>query len=146
MDNTPRCAGPRTARRFAVAVLCCAMLSTPALAADDANVRTANGISYVSGGVGAGSMEKLAAIAGQFNLKLVFALKSGNYLSGVDVSIMDAAGKSLLAATTEGPWLLVKLPKGRYRIVATLSDTPVRRDVVIGAATLQTVYFRWAAE
>jgi len=146
MDNTPSCAGRPTGRRFAVAVLCCAMLSTPALAADDANVRTGNGISYVSGGVGAGSMEKLSAIAGQFNLKLVFALKSGSYLSGVDVSIMDTSGKSLLAVTTEGPWLLVNLPKGRYRIVATLGDTPVRRDVVIGAAALQTVDFRWAAE
>jgi len=147
MKNTPPFAQHHAGHRLAVAVLCCAMLSAPALAADEVIVRGGNGISHVSGGVGVDSIERLAAIAGQFNLKLVFALDSGSYLSGVEVSIMDAAGKkTLLAVTTEGPWLLVNLPKGRYRVVATLADTPVRRDVLIGAARLQTVDFRWARE
>lgn len=146
MDKSPDCVRRHARHLFAGAVLCCATISTPALAADDTVIRSGSGISYVSGGVGAGSIERLGAIAGQFNLKLVFALKSGSYLSGVEVSIMDQAGKTLLAVTTEGPWLLVSLPAGRYRIVATLADTPVRRNVVIGTAPLQTVDFRWAAE
>jgi|LNFM01.1.fsa_nt_gb hypothetical protein len=146
MDKTPGCVR-RHARHFlAGAVLCCATISVPAVAADEAIVRSESGIAYVSGGVGAGSLERLGAITGQFNLKLVFALKSGNYLSGVGVSIFDHAGQALLAVTTEGPWLLVNLPAGRYRIVATLADTPVRRNVVIGTTPLQTVDFRWAAE
>lgn len=146
MNNTFSFAQRHAGHGLAAAALCCLMLSAPALAADETVVRSGNGISYVSGGVGDDSMERLGAITGQFNLKLVFALKSGSYLSGVDVSIMDAAGKTLLAVTADGPLLLVSLPKGRYRIVATVADTPVRREVVIGTAPLKTVDFRWARE
>ncbi|MDP2397137.1 MAG: carboxypeptidase regulatory-like domain-containing protein [Burkholderiales bacterium] len=146
MDNTPTCARHQAARCLAIAVLYGATLFTPAFAADSPIVRSGNGIPYVSGGVGEESMAQLDAHAGKYNLKLVFALKSGNYLSGVEVNIMDGAGKKLLAVTTEGPWLLVNLPKGRYRVVATLSETTVSRNVVIGSSPLQTVDFRWATE
>jgi hypothetical protein len=146
MANSPVLLHRNTSRSLPVAVLCCAVFSIPALAAEEP-IRSANGISYVSGGVGDGSIERLRAISGKFNLKLVFALNSGNYLSGVEVSIMDSTGgKTLLAVTTDGPWLLVNLPKGRYRLVATVGDTPIKRDLVIGGAPLQTVNFRWARE
>ena len=112
----------------------------------DATVQTSGGISYVSGGVGDDSIIKLNTLAGQFNLKLVFALQSGNYVSDVQVVIADAKGKTLLDATSAGPWFLAKLPAGNYQIVATFEGKAVKRSVTVGKAKLQTVDFRWAAE
>jgi len=114
---------------------------------DDAVVqRTAGGVSYVSGGVGTDSIDRLSALAGDFNLKLVFALNSGSYVSDVGVVIADAAGKTLLDTTSDGPWLLARLPTGNYQVVATFAGNTVKRQVAVGAAKLRTVDFRWASE
>ena len=112
----------------------------------DATVQTSGGVSYVSGGVGDSSISKLESLAKDFNLKLVFALQSGNYVSDVKVVIADAKGKTLVDATSAGPWFLVKLPAGSYQIVATFAGKDVKRPITLGTAKLQTVDFRWATE
>ncbi len=112
----------------------------------DEVVQSAGGVPYVSGGVGAESIDRLNLLAGDFNLKLVFAMKAGDYLSDVRVAIADAKGRTLLDATSEGPWFLAKLPSGNYRIVATFAGNPVQRQITVGAAKLQTIDFRWASE
>jgi hypothetical protein len=121
-------------------------LITPALAADEAIVKTANGIAYVSGGVGDASSERMSSLAKDFNLKLVFALKSGDYVSGVNVTIANAAGKTLLDTTSEGPLFLTKLPGGSYKIVATLGGKSESRTIAVDGQKLRTVDFRWAGE
>ena len=112
-------------------------------ASDDAVVRTAGNVTYVSGGVGTESIERLNALAADFNLKLVFALTSGEYVSGTRVVIADANGRMLLEATSDGPWFLAKLPSGNYRIVATLADTTLNRQVSVGPGETRAVDFRW---
>jgi len=67
-------------------------------------------------------------------------------VSDVKVAIADAAGKTLLDTTSDGPWLLTRLPAGNYQIVATFSGNAVRRQVAVGTAKLRTVDFRWASE
>ena len=121
-------------------------LVSVAYTADEEAVRSSGGISYVSGGVGAPSTDRLSALAKDFNLKLVFALKSGDYVSGVDVTIADAAGKTLLKAKSEGPWFLTRLPAGNFKIAATLDGKTETRTVAVGAEKLRTVDFRWAGE
>jgi hypothetical protein len=128
------------------AALVPALLPMASAIGDDAIVKTAGGVSYVSGGVGTDSIDRLNALAGDFNLKLVFALKSGDYVSDVKVGIADAAGKTLLDITSDGPWLLARLPAGNYQIVATFAGNAEKRQVAIGSAKLMTVDFRWASE
>lgn len=130
---------------FAAALLSVASL-IPVAEASDAIVHTTGGVTYVSGGVGAESIDQLSALAKDFNLKLVFALKSGDYVSGVGVTIADAAGKTLLTTTSDGPWFLTKLPAGNYKIVATFAGTAVTRQAAVGAASLSVVDMRWASE
>ena len=134
------------AHSFAAILLGSASLVPVASANSDAIVQTAGGVSYVSGGVGTDSIDRLNSLASDFNLKLVFALKSGEYVSGVRVAIADAAGKTLLDTTSEGPWFLTKLPVGNYQIVATFAGNAVKRQVAVGAAKLRTIDFRWASE
>ena len=112
---------------------------------DDAVVQTAGSVTYVSGGVGTESIDRLNALAADFNLKLVFALTSGEYVSGARVVIADAKGKTLLEATSDGPWFLAKLPSGNYRIVATLADKALNRQVSVGPGKTSTVDFRWGS-
>jgi hypothetical protein len=112
----------------------------------DAVVQTSRGITYVSGGVGTESLDRLNGLARDFNLKLVFALQSGSYVADVKVAIADAAGKALLDATSDGPWFLARLPAGTYQVVATFGGNAVKRQVSVGAAQLTTVDFRWASE
>ena len=131
----------------AVALLLASAALVPvAYTADEEAVRSSGGISYVSGGVGAASTDRLSALAKDFNLKLVFALKSGDYVSGVDVTIADATGKTLLKAKSEGPWFLTRLPAGNFKIAATLDGKTETRTVAVGAEKLRTVDFRWAGE
>lgn len=133
------------AQRFAAILLGSASLVSFASAGSDAIVRTDGGVSYVSGGVGTDSIDRLGSLAADFNLKLVFALKSGEYVSGVSVAITDAAGKTLLDTTSDGPWLLTKLPVGNYHIVATFAGNAAQRQIAVNATKLRTVDFRWAS-
>jgi hypothetical protein len=142
--------GKSLAHGFAAILLGTASLVpalVPIAGADTGPVlRTSGGVSYVSGGIGTDSTDRLSSLAGDFNLKLVFAMNSGNYVSGVRVAIADAAGKTVLDTTSEGPWFLTKIPAGNYQVVATFAGNAVKRQVAVGASALRTVDFRWASE
>lgn len=123
----------------------------PAVSAEEntsagAAIQTSGNLSYVSGGVGTVSLDQLTSISSQFNLKLVFALKSGSYLSDVHVVIADAQGTSVLDTISEGPWFMAKLPKGKYQVIATLADKSEKRQVNVDGTKLRTIDFRWDAE
>ena len=77
--------------------------------------RAPSGVVYVSGGIGTEAVELLNSMQKDFNLKMVFTDKAGEYLSDVKVTIIDSNGRVLLDAVTDGPLLMVKLQAGRYR-------------------------------
>lgn len=133
--------------RLAHGVAAILLFSAPLLsmAADsDGVVLRAGGIPYASGGVGTESIDRLNRVVGDFNLKLVFAANSGSYLSDVQVAISDGKGKELLSKTSLGPWFLVKLPAGKYRIVANFAGKAETREITVGGEKLATIDFRWA--
>jgi hypothetical protein len=139
--------GPRSlAPVLAAALLGSALIVSTARAENEEMVRTAGSVSYVSGGVGTESIDQLNSLARDFNLKLVFAMKSGEFLSGVKVAIADAKGKPVLDDTSDGPWLLAKLPAGNYRVSASFGGDEVTQKIQVGADKLKVAYFRWASE
>ena len=97
---------------------------------------------YTAGGIGADEMERLNARAGEFNLKLVFTLKEGNYLSDVAVVVKDRGGHTVLAFTSPGPLALAKLPRGPYVVEATYEGNTQVRKVEL-RERLRTEYLRW---
>ena len=133
-----------------LAVILLGFVSLNSVAATTANgdgiVQTPGGVSYVSGGVGLESIERLTALSGNFNLKLVFAMKSGDYLSNVKVAITDARGNTLVDTVSDGPWLLTKLPTGSYQIAASYAGATEKRSVAVSAGNLRTLDFRWATD
>ena len=123
-----------------------ASLATTASANSDAVVQNTGNVSYVSGGVGLESLDQLSSIARDFNLKLVFALNSGAYLSGVQVAIVDRKGQTVVDTTSDGPWFMAKLPAGSYQVVATVAGKAEKRQVTVGSSGLKTINLRWASE
>ena len=134
------------AMSFAAILLASASLVSVANAAGEEMVQTSGGVPYVSGGVGTESIDRLNALASQFNLKLVFALQAGDYLSGISVAIADSAGRKLLDTTSKGPWFMTRLPAGNYQVVASFAGKAQTRQIAVVAAKLTTVDFRWASE
>lgn len=124
--------------------LTCGAFVTDAGAEGGLAVREAGGLPYVSGGVGEDSRQELSAHAREFNLKLIFAAKSGAYLTNVGVAIADAKGNKVLDATSEGPWFLTKLPRGNYRVVASHGSKVLERTIAVDGTALRTVDFRWS--
>lgn len=132
--------------RFMVVLLGSLSLFSVASANDETVVQNSGNVSYVSGGVGTESIDRLNSQIGDFNLKLVFALNNGEYVSNVRVVVADMKGKTVLDTTSDGPWFLARLPMGSYQIVATLADKAVKRQVTVGSSKVRTVDFRWSAE
>ena len=99
---------------------------------------------YVSGGIGEEELAVLRLVRGDYNLRLLFADQSGTYLSGIEVRILDAHGKTVLTVKDAGPFLYVRLPAGHYRIEARYAERTQRQDIELAATTTgRDKIFRW---
>ncbi|TGG93466.1 hypothetical protein E4656_10485 [Natronospirillum operosum] len=77
-------------------------------------------LDYWSGGVGS---EARAEAPTDYNTTFEFFERSGSFLAGVEVRLTDGNGDVLLETTSTGPWLMVNLDEGAYRIEATREST-----------------------
>ena len=100
-------------------------------------------VPYVSGGVGADSREELLAKEKDYNLKIIVAATSGDYLADVKIVIESARNERVLDATMEGPILLAMLAPGTYTVKATSDAQTLTRTVTIPPQGLRQVDFRW---
>jgi hypothetical protein len=104
----------------------------------------ANGVSYVSGGIGYTEAAAMQAEARAYPLNLIFTAGSeGDYLNGVKVSIKDSSGAVVLDTVSEGPVMLVMIPTGTYRIAAASSRGVLARVVQVTAGGYRRVDFHW---
>ena len=88
--------------------------------------KTAQGLSYIAGGVSSDEREMMEERAKGYNVKLAFAEKRGPYLSDVAVVIQDAKGTEMVSLTTNGPLLYIQLLPGTYTIAATFQGDTKR--------------------
>lgn len=106
-------------------------------------VSTQNGVSFISGGVGMDSEERLKAREREFNLKLVFTLIEGNYVADVAVTIRNTAGKTMVEHVADGPFFMAKLPAGAYSVAAAYEGKTQTRKVSVRDGRLHTEHIRW---
>jgi hypothetical protein len=129
----------------ALAVVLCGLRAL-GLAADlpaSIQVQTASGISYFSGGVSAEERDALRHVGGEYTVKLVFAAKAGDYLSDVQVTIMDGQGKQILAAVSGGPWFYAKLPSGKYTVMAQVRGQTQQQVAEVKQQQQTQLQFYW---
>jgi len=77
--------------------------------------------SYLSGGVSSDEREVMEERGKIFNLKLVFAEKTGDYLANVSLTIRDAKGGKVISINTDGPRFYAQLPSASCSIAATFN-------------------------
>jgi len=130
------------ARPLAALVFSCVLASTHVFAQTEPAPITHSGITYVTGGIGEDEVRAFHEVAPKYNLRITLATKAGHYLSDVDVRI--AAGQhEVLHLRTEGPFLFVRVPAGRYQIAARDRHLTETKHVVVPAQGGTDVRFYW---
>lgn len=106
--------------------------STHLAQATEANAG-AEKLQCISGGVGETEREGLKDQSQQFNFWLITAVKkSGAYLSGVNVRVLDEKNKNvLITCQMDGPWLFVNLPPGRFNIETSYRENAAQVEQVL---------------
>jgi len=95
--------------------------------------KTAQGFSYLYGGVGSDEREMVEKRGAAYNVKLSFAAKGGAFLSDVTVVIADAKIGELVSLITDGPLFFIQLPPGTYTVNATFrNETKEIRALTVG--------------
>ncbi len=111
------------------------------------DVKTQNGVAYLSGGIGSDQVTAMNAAAKDYALMLTCSVRNtGEYLADVKVRITDETGTVVLETVTDGPILLVRLAPGQYRIVADSNGTVVNKPVRIDAGHPVKLNLHWPAQ
>lgn len=107
-------------------------------------MKTLQGISYLSGGIGLEEREALNQLGREYSLKLVFALSTGEYLNGVRVEITDAKGEHIINTVSSGPWFFALLKDDSYQILVTVkSITKTLNDIQIKGGGQKVIHIHW---
>jgi hypothetical protein len=100
---------------------------------------------FVSGGVGDDERQQIERLSPGYPLQLLFATKGSpnEFLADIKVQIIDKDGKVVLDAVSQGPFLLAKIPAGKYSISADNEGVVKRQTIQIAGAKSQRVVFVW---
>ncbi len=131
--------------RAAVAAIVAAGLATaalPAIAQSGGDpILEAGGVKYACAGIGKVSREDPRWQT--FPVKLVFAAANGDFLGDPNVTVTDGTGKQAFQAQCNGPWVLIDLPAGAYKVHVTGQKGAYSKDfdlsVKTGAQTSKTI-------
>lgn len=100
--------------------------------------RQAGGVSYVTGGVSDDEAALFKQARSGYPLAIELLRNQAGkheYTADAQVRVFDRAGKLVLDAKAEGPFMLVRLPPGQYRVQATLDGQTVEsKAVTVGAS------------
>jgi len=101
-------------------------------------------ITFVSGGAGDEDRDALKQVESQYNLRLLFAARNGNYLANIAVSLSDARGNAVLDTIADGPIFYARVPPGRYRLTVSNQGQAQSRDISIGNGAVRQDFY-WAS-
>jgi hypothetical protein len=104
---------------------------------------TYENIAYVSGGIGDEERDEIRSRERNFNLKLLFAERDGSYLGDVNVVLLNAKGDTVFDVKSVGPFLLLKLPAGKYLIKTSMNGQMQQKRMSITAKGRHEAIFRW---
>ncbi|OWT66237.1 carboxypeptidase-like regulatory domain-containing protein [Candidimonas nitroreducens] len=103
-------------------------------------------VEYVSGGIGSDESASFKEAAAKYPLALTFASNAdgnGAYVADVQVVVRDSHDASVLNATSQGPYFLVRLPAGDYKVDATYKGKTQSRSVQVHDQGTTRAVFEW---
>ena len=125
------------------------LASDAALAMSMSNLppeETQGAVTYRTGGIGLTEADAMRKAQSGYPLSLEFVRRSkptDEFLANVDVTIKDHSGSTTLQTFSDGPFLLAKLPDGKYTVTATENGNTETRHVAVAAGKPQHVVFAW---
>jgi hypothetical protein len=108
-------------------------------------VQHSGNISYLSGGVGEEEIQAIKAAAAQYTLQMTFFSRidgRDSYNAPDEVTILKADGAPVLDLKPDGPFLLVDLPPGKYRITAGSAAASKTLSVELGRGAHKRLVFQ----
>lgn len=108
---------------------------------------TTNGdVSFVSGGIGQAESAAFKKEASAYPVEMEFLIRAkphDEYTSDVQVNVFDSHQKKVISAVAQGPFLLARLPNGKYRVEAINSGVMKSREIHVKGGTTEHVIFEW---
>jgi hypothetical protein len=104
-----------------------------------------HGVSYVTGGIGLDEVAAFQAAAQQYNLRITFSTKTGEYYAGVKLTLRDAHGNVIIETTSDGPFVFFNVLPGKYEVTAENLSQRVTRVVQVREKRGTELYIRWKA-
>lgn len=106
--------------------------------------KTQGNVTYLSGGAGSEEVDYLKSQMKDYSLALMFSRTGGDYAANVAVAIKDGRGNTVFEAPSTGPYLLVKLPSGKYSVTATYQNDAKTRSVTVDGSARAPIGFVWS--
>ena len=82
--------------------------------------KTSSGVTYLNGGIGDEEMAQLKSQSGSYNLHVMLSAPSGEYISDVQLQIIDSKGLPLLTVSDAGPYVYAQLKPGHYTLETSM--------------------------
>ena len=120
------------------------LLATSISFAGEAKVATtANGIKYMTGGIGEEEAAAIRQMAKNYSLNLVFSEGGGGKITGVNAVIYNTQGEVVFRIQGANPLLYVALPSGKYRVVASYEGQKQGYVFELDATTNKKLILNW---
>jgi len=103
-------------------------------------------ISYLTGGIGMDEAQAIERKAPDYPLTLEFLVKArprAEFTSNVKVRIEDQHGAVVLDTVSNGPFLLVDLPAGKYKVTADCGGEVKTRHIRVMDNRPKRSIFEW---
>lgn len=103
---------------------------------------------FLTGGVGKDESDAILQAANSWPLTLELsqsATPQAEYISDVQVTIKDKSGSTVLDMNAEGPYVLVKLPPGKYALDAVYNSKNLHREITLQKGRSKRISLMWPA-
>jgi hypothetical protein len=108
-------------------------INDPAASPPLPQVETVQGVEVLNGGASLDEAAYLKSRAREFPLQVVFSGKGGEYGVADRVTIRQG-DQEVVTVSDAGPYLMAKLPPGRYKVEADFNGKVETRTVSVGQA------------
>jgi hypothetical protein len=126
---------------------CLVLYSCLSLAqADIPDAKVAQGIEYISGGIGSEESDAMLALGKKWPLVLEFSQDHPQrplWVADVTVKILDQKKKVVFEALSDGPIMLVKMTAGKYDAEYTFEGKILKRSLVVEEGKFQKQSVVW---
>ncbi len=120
------------ARWIASAVVCACAISLAHGQAALPAPQTQGDVTYLNGGAGDEEVTFIKQSMKDYTMALAFShagTPRAEYVASVSITVKDARGATVFEASSVGPYLLLKLPAGKYSVLASYHDVTQTRPV-----------------